>query len=45
MLAFHGMGDNRIGVVNHSEILLRAGYDVVLMDSRRHGESAGTIAT
>lgn len=32
VLAFHGVGDNRIGVVNHSEILLRAGYSVVLMD-------------
>jgi hypothetical protein len=39
VLAFHGVGDNRIGVVNHSEILLPAGYDVVLLDSRRHGES------
>jgi uncharacterized protein len=45
VLAFHGVGDNRIGVVNHSEILLRAGYNVVLMDSRRHGESEGEIAT
>ena len=45
VLAFHGVGDNRIGVVSHSEILLRAGYNVVLMDSRRHGESEGEIAT
>ncbi len=45
VLAFHGVGDNRIGVVRHSEILLRAGYNVVLMDSRRHGESEGEIAT
>jgi uncharacterized protein len=45
VLAFHGVGDNRIGVVSHSEILLRAGYNVVLMDSRRHGVSEGEIAT
>jgi uncharacterized protein len=45
VLAFHGVGDNRIGVVEHSEILLRAGYNVVLMDSRRHGQSEGEIAT
>ena len=45
VLAFHGVGDNRIGVVSHSEILLRAGYNVVLMDSRRHEESEGEIAT
>jgi alpha-beta hydrolase superfamily lysophospholipase len=45
VLAFHGVGDNRIGVVSHSEILLRAGYDVILMDSRRHGASEGEMAT
>ena len=45
MLAFHGVGDNRIGVVSHSEILLRAGYDIILMDSRRHGASEGEMAT
>ncbi len=45
VLAFHGVGDNRIGVVSHSEFMLRAGYNVVLMDSRRHGESEGEIAT
>ena len=45
VLTFHGAGDNRTGVVNHSEILLPAGYNVVLMDSRRHGESEGEIAT
>src|SRR5271165_7178046 len=45
VLAFHGVGDNRIGVVSHSEILLRAGYNVILMDSRRHGASEGEMAT
>ncbi len=45
VLAFHGVGDNRLGLLNHSELLLRAGYSVVLMDSRRHGVSGGEIAT
>jgi uncharacterized protein len=45
VLLFHGVGDNRVGVVSHSEFLLRAGYNVVMMDSRRHGESDGEIAT
>jgi pimeloyl-ACP methyl ester carboxylesterase len=45
VLVFHGVADNRIGVVSHSEILLRAGYSVVLMDSRGHGESEGAMAT
>jgi uncharacterized protein len=45
VLLFHGVADNRVGVVSHSELLLRAGYNVVMMDSRRHGESDGEIAT
>ena len=31
--------------VRHSEILLRAGYNVILGDSRRYGPSQGAIAT
>lgn len=45
VLLFHGVGDNRIGVVTHSEFLLRAGYNVVMMDSRAHGASEGQIDT
>jgi len=45
VLLFHGVADNRIGVVSQSEFLLRAGYSVVMMDARAHGASEGTIAT
>jgi alpha-beta hydrolase superfamily lysophospholipase len=45
VLLFHGVADNRIGVVSQSEFLLRAGYSVVMMDSRAHGASGGPIAT
>lgn len=45
ILLFHGVADNRIGVVSQSEFLLRAGYSVVMMDARAHGASEGTIAT
>jgi alpha-beta hydrolase superfamily lysophospholipase len=45
VLLFHGVADNRIGVVSHSEFLLRAGYSVVMMDARAHGASEGQIAT
>ncbi len=45
VLLFHGVADNRIGVVSHSEFLLRAGYSVVMMDARAHGASEGPIAT
>ena len=45
VLLFHGVADNRVGVVRHSEFLLRAGYSVVMMDARAHGASEGHIAT
>jgi hypothetical protein len=45
VLLFHGVADNRVGVIGHSEFLLRAGYGVVMMDARAHGASGGPIAT
>lgn len=45
VLLFHGVADNRVGVISHSEFLLRAGYNVVMMDSRAHGASEGPMAT
>ncbi|HWZ98570.1 MAG TPA: alpha/beta fold hydrolase [Candidatus Dormibacteraeota bacterium] len=45
VLLFHGVSDNRIGVVGQSEALLQNGYSVVMMDSRAHGDSGGDIAT
>ncbi len=45
VLLYHGVADNRVGVVGHSEFLLRSGYSVVMMDARAHGASEGQIAT
>jgi alpha-beta hydrolase superfamily lysophospholipase len=45
VLLFHGVADNRVGVIVQSEFLLRAGYSVVMMDARGHGSSEGPIAT
>jgi uncharacterized protein len=45
VLLFHGVADNRVGVIGQSEILLSAGYGVVMMDQRAHGESGGEMAT
>jgi uncharacterized protein len=45
VLAFHGVGDNRLGVLEHARILLMAGYGVVMMDARAHGISEGPMAT
>ena len=45
VLLFHGVADNRVGVLGHAEFLLRAGYSVVMMDARAHGASGGPMAT
>jgi alpha-beta hydrolase superfamily lysophospholipase len=45
ILLFHGVSDNRTGVLGHAELLLRHGYNVVMMDSRAHGDSGGDMAT
>ena len=45
VLLFHGVADNRVGIISQSEFLLRAGYSVVMMDARAHGASEGPIAT
>lgn len=45
VLLFHGLSDNRVGVVGHSEFLLRAGFSVIMMDARAHGASGGPLAT
>jgi pimeloyl-ACP methyl ester carboxylesterase len=45
VLLFHGVSDNRTGVLGHAEFLLRHNYSVVVMDSRAHGESGGDMAT
>jgi uncharacterized protein len=45
VLLFHGVSDNRSGVLGHAEFLLRHNYSVVMMDSRTHGESGGAMCT
>jgi len=45
VLVYHGVADNRMGILEHARILLLAGYSVVMMDSRAHGASEGAMAT
>ena len=45
VLLFHGVSDNRVGVIGQSEFLLQNGYNIVMMDARCHGDSGGDIAT
>jgi pimeloyl-ACP methyl ester carboxylesterase len=45
VLLFHGVSDNRMGMLGQAQLLLRHGYSVGMMDARAHGESGGSIAT
>jgi hypothetical protein len=45
IIVLHGVSDNRTGNLGHAEFLLRNGYNVVMMDSRAHGESGGAMVT
>jgi uncharacterized protein len=45
VLLYHGVSDNRTGVLGHAEFLLRRGFGVLMMDSRDQGESGGAMAT
>jgi len=44
VILFHGVGDNRLGVLEHARIPLMAGYGVVMMDARAQGLSEGPFA-
>jgi dipeptidyl aminopeptidase/acylaminoacyl peptidase len=41
----HGIGDTRLGAWGFSPMFLKAGYSVLLPDSRGHGDSGGEITT
>ncbi|MBZ5658441.1 MAG: alpha/beta fold hydrolase [Acidobacteriia bacterium] len=45
VILLHGLSDNRGGVIGHAELLLAAGYSVLMPDARAHGESGGALAT
>ena len=45
VLLLHGVNDSRLGVAGHAPYLLRAGFTVLLPDSRGHGASGGRLMT
>jgi len=45
VIVFHGVGDNRLGMVGYAELLMRNGYNVLMPDARAHGLSGGNVAT
>ena len=45
VIVLHGIADSRASQIGLSRIFLKHGYDVVVPDSRAHGESGGDLAT
>src|SRR3990172_962120 len=45
VLLLHGQADNRAGMMDYAQLLLRNRYSAVLPDLRAHGLSGGAVAT
>ena len=45
VMLFHGVGDNRQGMMGIADLLLSNGFAVLVPDSRAHGESGGDFPT
>jgi len=45
VILFHGLGDNRKGMIGYVQLFLRNGYNVLTPDWRAHGESGGDLAS
>ncbi|MEX2117480.1 MAG: alpha/beta fold hydrolase [Bacteroidota bacterium] len=45
ILYLHGVGDCKTAGVAHARLFYKHGYNVLLYDSRAHGESGGTFCT
>jgi fermentation-respiration switch protein FrsA (DUF1100 family) len=45
VMLFHGLSDNRMGMIGYAELFVNHGYSVLLADARAHGVSGGEIAS
>jgi uncharacterized protein len=45
VIVFHGLGDNRLGMVEYAQLFLAHGFTVLTPDARAHGVSGGALAT
>ena len=45
VLLLHGRSHNRSAMLSYAEFLVAAGYSVVMMDARAHGNSTGSQST
>jgi pimeloyl-ACP methyl ester carboxylesterase len=43
VIALHGVGDTRLGMMSHADFLVRARYTVLVPDCRGHGASGGDV--
>jgi pimeloyl-ACP methyl ester carboxylesterase len=43
VIALHGVGDTRLGMMGHAGFLVRDGFAVLVPDCRGHGASGGTV--
>jgi pimeloyl-ACP methyl ester carboxylesterase len=43
VMALHGVGDTRLGMLSDADFLVRAGYTVLAPDCRGHGASGGDL--
>lgn len=41
VVILHGSGSTRVNVMDHAQVLARAGYGVLMLDARGHGSSHG----
>jgi len=45
VMLFHGLSDNRMGVIGYGEMFVNRGYSVLMADARAHGASGGELAS
>ena len=45
VMLFHGLSDNRMGMIGYAEMFLNRGYSVLMADARAHGSSGGDLAS
>jgi hypothetical protein len=45
VMLFHGLSDNRMGMLGYGEMFVNRGYGVLMADARAHGASGGELAS
>lgn len=45
VIMFHGHGSSRSGIITNAEFIKSLGWNILLLDTRAHGESDGNVCT